>query len=211
VSVVRSTLSSLVSVLADAVAPDSVGVADGGPVPTDPVIVRVITVDRIGRSRRDGPVLDLELGAAVVCTGPRSIENVEQMLGAVERSARYAVSALDPAQTGGGTGLGFIVRVPVTLRLSEPEGPPILEPLQLTTVIGRLLRGIVVGPDGHGLPGASIRSRSSALAVVSDGSGGFSLLSTPDPVQDFIVEYHGQSVAVTAPVDPTLTLAWAPQ
>ncbi|TFD75738.1 hypothetical protein [Cryobacterium psychrophilum] len=209
-SVVRSTLSSLVSVLADAVAPDSVAVSDGGDVPTDPVIVRVVSLDRVGRSRRDGPVLDLELAVAVLCTGPRSLENVEQMLAAVEGSSRYAVVPLQPSESGM-NGLGFRVRVPVPLRMSEPQGPPVLEPLQVTTVIGRTLRGIVVGPDGHGLAGASIRSRASALAVVSDGSGGFSLLSTPDPVQDFIVEYHGQSLAVTAPIDPTLTLAWAPQ
>ncbi|MDH6236117.1 hypothetical protein [Cryobacterium sp. CG_9.6] len=206
-SVVRSTLSSLVSVLADAVKPESVQLSAGGEVTRDPVTVRVVSLDRVGRSRRDGPVLDLELAVAVLCTGPRSLENVEQMLAAVENTSSYAVQPLLPQEPGR---IGFVVRMPVALRLSEPDGPPILEPLHVTTVIGRTVRGIVVGPDGRGLAGVSIRSRASALAVMSDGAGGFSLLSTPDPVQDFVVEYRGQSLAVTAPVDPLLTLTWAP-
>ena len=213
-SVVRSALSALVSVLADAVSPDSVGVFDGGPVPTDPVptdpvIVRVVTLDRIGRSRRDGPVLDLELAAAVSCLGPHSLENVEQMLAAVENISRYLVAPLTP-DLHADAGLGFLVRVPVTLRLTEPGGPPILEPLRVDTVIGRRLRGVVVGPDGHGLAGASIRSRASSVAVASDRAGRFTLLSTPDPIQDFTVEYRGATRLVTAPIDPALVIMWAP-
>lgn len=208
-SVVRSSLSTLVSVLAEAVAPDPVGVWDGGSLPTDPVVVRVVTLDRIGRSRRDGPVLDLELAAAVSCTGPRSLENLEQMLAAVENTSRYSVAPLtaDGHTTGA---LGFLVRVPVTLHLTEPGGPPIREPLQVTTVIGRQLRGVVVGPDGHGLAGASIRSQASAVTVASDRAGRFTLLSTPEPVQDFTVEYRGTTRLVTAAVDPALIISWAP-
>ncbi|MBB5641931.1 hypothetical protein [Cryobacterium roopkundense] len=214
-SVVRSSLSALVSVLAEAVAPDSVGVSDGGgpgstdAVPTDPVIVRVLTLERIGRSRRDGPVLDLELSAAVSCTGPRSLENAEQMLTAVENTSRYSVAPLTP-EASSAAGLGFLVRVPVTLRLTEPSGPAILEPVHVTTMVGRRLSGVVVGPDGRGIAGVSIRSRASSVSVASDTTGRFTLLSSLEAVQQFTVEFRGVTRLVTAPVDPALVLTWAP-
>lgn len=219
-SVVRSSLSALVSVLADAVAPDSVGVSDGGgPVSagavsagarlSDPVIVRVLALERIGRSRRDGPLLDLELAAGVSCTGPRSLENLEQMLAAVENTSRYSVAPLAP-EIAAAAGLGFLVRVPVTLRLTEPSGPAILEPVHVTTVVGRRLSGVVVGPDGRGIAGVSIRSRASSVSVASDTTGRFTLLSSPEPVQQFTVEFRGVTRLVTAPVDPALVLTWAP-
>ena len=213
-SVVRSSLSALVDVLAEAVAPDAVSIEDTGAQSVDaattgPVVVRVVALDRIGRSRRDGPVLDLQLTAAVACTGPHSLENLEQMLAAVENISRYSVEPL-PAAVPAARSLGFLVRVPVTLRLSEPGGPPILEPLRVDTVVGRQLSGVVVGPDGHGLAGASIRSRASSVAVASDRAGRFTLLSTPDAIQDFTVEYRGATRLVTAPVDPALILTWAP-
>ncbi|WP_051973396.1 hypothetical protein [Cryobacterium sp. MLB-32] len=213
-SVVRSSLSDLVAVLADAVVPDSVGVQHGGQpeteaAPTDPVLVRVVALDRIGRSRRDGPVLDLELSAAVACTGEHTLDNLERMMVALENLSRYSVAPLTPELRATGA-VGFLVRVPVNLRLTEPGGPPILEPLQVTTVIGRQLRGVVVGSDGHGLAGASIRARASAVAVASDRAGRFTLLSTSDPVQDFTVEYRGTTRLVTAAVDPALVITWAP-
>jgi hypothetical protein len=197
---VRTSLATLVDVLSSAVAPDSVGLQDGGPIPTDPVVVQVLTVERIGRSRRDGPVLDLELSAAVRCTGPRSLENVEQLLGAIESGAHYAVGPLAPSV--GEDRLGFLVRIPVTMRLPEPEGPPVREPVVVNALVGRHLYGVVVGPDGFGIAGASVRSLASSVEVQSDGKGRFEMLSTPDPVQEFSVGFRGATRQITVDADP---------
>ena len=207
-SVVRSSLDALMGVLADSVAPVPVGIDDGGTPSTDPVVVRVIGLDRIGRSRRDGPVLDLELSAAVRCTGPKCLEHVEQMLRAVETQTHFDTATL-PVTTPAESGIGFLVRVPVTLRLSEPEGPSISTPLEIHTVIGRSLEGVLVGADGSGIGGARIRSSASAVSTSTDSAGHFEVLSTHDPVQEFTVEFRGQTQHVTVPDDPIpLTLHW---
>jgi hypothetical protein len=207
VSALRTSLSQLVDVLAGAVAPDTVGLEDGGEAPADPVVVRVVSVDRVGRSRRDGPVLDLQLAASVRCTGTRSIENVEQLLRAVEDAPQYVVAPLERPLDGGG--LGFLVRVPVALRIQEPDAPLVTEPAVITTIVGRELTGVLFGKDERGLAGARIRSHASGQLAESDGNGRFRLLGTPDDVQEFTVEYRGSARRVTAKADPLpLTIRW---
>ena len=139
VSTVRSSLNALVALLTDVVSPDEVAVeGDAGEPHSAPVFVRPLSVDRVGRSRREGPVLDLELKVAVICTGPRSIENVEQLIRAVEINSNYSVGPLDrscgPADEAW---LGLLMVVPVSLRLDEPQGPPVREPLEVRTVLVR--------------------------------------------------------------------------
>jgi hypothetical protein len=206
-SALRASLSQFVDVLAGAVAPDTVGLWDGGAAPDDPVIVRVLLVDRVGRSRRDGPVLDLQLAASVRCTGGRSIENVEKLLLTVEGTPQYVVTPLERA--AGEDALGFLVRVPVALRIPEPEAPLVREPAVVTTLVGRELTGLLLGKDERGLAGARIRSHASGQQAESDGNGRFRLLSTPDDVQEFTVEYRGSARRVTAKADPLpLTIRW---
>lgn len=206
-SALRTSLSQFVEVLADAVTPDSVGLWDGGEAPADPVIVRVVSVGRLGRSRRDGPVLDLELVASVSCTGPHSIENIERLLVTVEGTPQYVVTPLErPTPVDP---LGFLVRVPVALRIPEPEAPLVREPAVITAVVGRELTGRLLGKDERGLVGAHIRSHASGQQAESDGNGRFRLLSTPDDVQEFTVEYRGSARRVTAKADPLpLTIRW---
>jgi hypothetical protein len=207
VSALRTSLSQLVDVLADAVAPDTVGISDGGAAPVDPVVVRVVSVARVGRSRRDGPVLDLELAASVNCTGTRSIENVEQLLGALEHAPQYIVTPVERAATE--DALGFLVRVPVAVRIPEPEAPLVREPAVITALVGRELAGVLIGKDERGISGARIRSHASGQQAESDANGRFRLLSTPDPVQEFTVEYRGSARRVTANADPLpLTIRW---
>lgn len=207
VSALRTSLSQFIDVLSGAVAPDTVGLEDGDSTPADPVIVRVVSVDRVGRSRRDGPVLDLQLAASVRCTGSRSIENVEQLLRAVEDTPQYVVAPLERARDE--RALGFLVRIPVALRIPEPEAPLVREPAVITTIVGRELTGVLLGRDERGLAGARIRSQASGQQAESDGSGRFRLLGTPDDVQEFTVEYRGSARRVTAKADPLpLTIRW---
>jgi hypothetical protein len=211
VSALRTSLTQLVDVLADAVAPDTVALWNEGAPPADPVIVRLVSVDRVGRSRQDGPVLDVELAASVRCTGPRSIENVEQLLGTVETRPQYVVTPLAPRTEAEPTegALGFLVRVPVALPIPEPEAPLVREPAVVTALIGREVTGLLVGKDERGLAGALVRSHASGRQAETDGSGRFRLLSTPDLVQEFTVQYRGSTRRVTANADPLpLTIRW---
>ena len=204
-STMRASVTELARLLSDAVAPDAVGVHDGDVAPSDPVVLRVVAIDRIGRSRRDGPVLDLELTAAIECTGPRSLEHIEQMLGALESSPLYSVGSFDARRA---PALGFEVRVPLAIRIPEPEASLVRTPLEVTTVVGRLLSGVLVGADGFGIEGARIRAGSSTPAS-SDPRGRFELLSTSDPQQELTVELRGVTRRFTAEADPLpLLIRW---
>lgn len=143
-SSLRSSLELLVGLFAAAVGPDAVVLVTddaeqtpGSPSASDaPVQVRPLSVMRIGRSRRDGPVLDLELRVAVVCSGEYSIDNIESLLRALETTGNYTVGALDPFHGQvSETRLGFVTTVPVSLRLDEPRGPLVREPLVVKTVL----------------------------------------------------------------------------
>ncbi len=135
---VRSSLEMIVKVVKDAAHPLEVGVRTGGAVQDDAeVSVIPVSVERVGRSRRDGPILDLQLTVAVLCTGPTNIDIVEDLFAAVEMHSSYSIGPLDwPVAPPGAAGLGFRVSVPVPVRLTEPHGPPVKEPLTVQTVVG---------------------------------------------------------------------------
>lgn len=198
-SVVRSALTDLMDLLSAAVAPEAVRFDAGDSQDAVPISVRLLAVDRVGRSRRSGPVLDLDVSVTVRCTGPQNVENLEKLLVAVESGSRYStgplgrLDPLDPAQD-----IGFLVHVPVSVGLTEPSAPPVREPLQVRTIVGRSLAGIVVGPDGKGIGGAYVRATAAGAAVSCDPQGRFQLLSTPEPLQQFTVEVKKTSRSYTA-------------
>lgn len=134
---VRSSLEMLTRAIRDAAHPLDVEVREGGTVTAGaPVLVIPMSVDRLGRSRRDGPILDLQLTVAVVCTGSTSIDVVEDLLTALEQHSCYSIGSLNwPVEPPCAPGLGFRVSVPVAVRLLEPHGPPVREPLTVQTVI----------------------------------------------------------------------------
>ena len=224
---VRSSLTELIGILRSAVEPDQLELDDGtlktddGP-PSVPVTVRSTSLSRVGRSRRDGPVLDLELTVAVECRGPRQLDNIEKLLLAVERHSKYTTlpagnanigtsgandaQARNPVQTAL---LGFLVRVPVSVRLDEPSGPPVLEPLIARTVIGRRISGQLLDIHNQGIPNARIRAHSSATAVVSDAAGRFEVLASADELQHFAVAVRGTEREVTATTSTLpVTIRW---
>ncbi|MCF3138373.1 MULTISPECIES: hypothetical protein [unclassified Paenarthrobacter] len=204
---VRSSLSDLLGVLSDAVAPQHVRFDDGSPTavvppPDAPVTVRAVTLSRVGRSRREGPVLDLELRVAVECHGPEQLDNMEQLLLAVELHSQYSVVSngeLPHDEYSGAIqqGLGFLVRIPVSLRFEEPSGPS-TQPAAGTPGAGRRIRGRLVDVHNKGIPDAYIHAHSSASAAVSDATGHFEVVTSTDELQHFAVAVDGTEREVSA-------------
>ena len=133
----RAALDSAVATLTSAVSPTTVHLSsDPTPSDTANVVVELLDLRRIGRSRRDGSLLDLELLTAVHATGPTALDLVEQMLVALEPH-RYDVEPLpaaarrpDPRAPGvePGVELGFQLRIPVSVPMTEPDAPLVTQP-----------------------------------------------------------------------------------
>ncbi|MET4539352.1 MULTISPECIES: hypothetical protein [Micrococcaceae] len=204
---VSSSLSDLLGVLSDAVAPQHVRFDDGSPTavvppPDAPVTVRAVTLNRTGRSRADGPVLDLELRVAVECHGPGQLDTMEQLLLAVELHSQYSVVSngeFRPEEYSGAIqqGMGFLVRVPVSLPFEEPSDPPD-GAVTGTSRAARRIRGRLVDVHNKGVPDAYIHAHSSATAAVSDATGHFEVLASADELQHFAVAVDGTEREVSA-------------
>lgn len=209
-SLARAALTAFVGHVSTAVHPDVVEVAGGSARTPASVVVLPLALERISRSRRDGPLLDLELRAAVVCSGPRDLENAEALLVACERLPSCTVSVLDASDRRPvPSGLGFVVAIPVSVPLAEVVGPPVREPLRIRTTVGHLLRGTVVGADGRGVPGVRIRGHGSAGTAATDASGRFEVLASQDDVHRLTAELDGTSRTVTVdPRDVPVTIRW---
>jgi hypothetical protein len=207
VGVVRSSLTELLGILSDAVSPVRVRFDDGSEPPTGstdaPVTVHAVAMNRVGRSRREGPLLDLELKVAVECHGPTQLDNMEKLLVAIEQNTQYSVVSsgeFQPDEYDGGIrqGLGFLVRVPIGISLDEPSGSPVAEPLLPATAVARLIQGRLVDVHNKGIPEAYIRPHSSATAVVSDPTGHFEVMASADDLQHFVVAVRGTEREVSA-------------
>ncbi|MGP0224153.1 MULTISPECIES: hypothetical protein [unclassified Paenarthrobacter] len=207
-SFVRSSLTDLLGILSDAVAPQRVRFDDGSPTavvppPEAPVTVHAVTLSRVGRSRLDGPVLDLELRVAVECHGPEQLDNMEQLLLSVERHSQYSIVSSGEYRPGEyeksiRDGLGFLVRIPVSLHFDEPSGPPALETLVASNGAARRIHGRLVDSHNKGIPDAYIHAHSSATAVRSDATGHFEVMASPDELQHFAVAVRGTEREVSA-------------
>lgn len=209
-SVSRTALGSFVDLVAATVAPDEVAPPGEQREPRAAVSVVPLALQRVSRSRRDGPLLDLELRVAVVCSGPRDLENTEALLVMLELRSAYTVSSLDRALWPElPPGLGFAASVPVSVRLDEPAGPPVREPLQIRTTVGRRLSGTVVGADGKGVPGVRIRGHVTAGTATSDTAGHFEVLASQDGTQRLTAELDGAARTVTvAAGNAPVTIRW---
>lgn len=223
--VVQTSLTDLVGLLNDAIKPDRITVDDGSrsngsdqggrddpdEPPDSPVTIRPTALTRVGRSRRDGPVLDLELTARVDCRGPRRLDNLEKLLIAVERHSQYTtvMAPESGARKEAEPGLGFLILIPVSVHVEEPSGPPVREPLITRTVVGRTISGRLMDSHNNGIPHARIRVHSSANAVVSDDSGRFEVLASADELQHFAVAVRGTERQLTATTSTLpVTIRW---
>ncbi|MEV8149523.1 hypothetical protein AB0O52_15465 [Arthrobacter sp. NPDC080073] len=204
----RSSLTELLGILSDAVSPARVRFDDGSEPPTGqsidaPVTVHAVAMNRVGRSRREGPLLDLELKVAVECHGPTQLDNMEKLLVAIEQNTEYSVVSSgefqpDEYDAGIRQGLGFLVRVPIGISLDEPSEPPVAEPLLAAAAVARLIHGRLVDVHNKGIPEAYIRPHSSGTAVVSDPTGHFEVLASADDLQHFVVAVRGTEREVAA-------------
>lgn len=197
-SAARTALLGLVGALAEAVEPVPVALDDdGAAAPGESgVRVRPRSLSRIGRSRRDGSVLDLELVAAVGALGPEALELTELMLTALERQSRYTVEPLEA-----GDALAFQVRVPVAVRLEEPVRWRVREPMLLDVRLARSLTGVVLGGDGGALPDALVSASIGGPPAHTDAQGRFRVLVADAPRQSFLVEVRGATRTVDAATD----------
>ncbi|OFI36873.1 hypothetical protein BIU82_12245 [Arthrobacter sp. SW1] len=218
--VVQASLTGLLGILSDAVSPARVHLEDdgepspGGAPPDAAVTVRSVALNRVGRSRRNGPLLDLELKVAVETRGRDCLALMEQMLLAVERHSQYSIVSTGEFEPGEYTasirdGLGFLVRVPVSLAFEEPSGPPVLEPLIAETMVARRIHGRLVDIHNKGIPNAYIRAHSSVTAVVSDATGHFEVLASADELQHFAVAVRGKEREMSASTSSLpVTIRW---
>ena len=199
----RSALADLLGALAHAVEPAPVGIAgssepgDSGSGPDEAgsqVRVRPVSLTRVGRSQRDGAVLDLELVAAVGPEGPEALELAEAMLTALERAPRLSVEPAGP----GDPPLAFRVRLPVAVRLEQPVRWRVEEPMRLDVQVARSLAGVLLDAGGDGLPEARVAARPGGGAATTDKQGRFRVLVAQGDRQSFDVEVRGTTRTIDA-------------
>ena len=114
----RSALETLLATITEALTPAVVGLAGHATDGDDAeVVLTPVALRRVGRSRRDGALLDLELTVAVTTLGPDAIDHLEQLL--VLAETRGLTVWAPPAPPV----LGLTLALPVTVSIDEPTGP----------------------------------------------------------------------------------------
>lgn len=180
--------------------PDDAPAATTGP--DGVVLVRPVSLERVGRSQRAGSVLDLELVAAVRATGPQALELDEAMLVALEPLPRYVV---EPAPQE----LTFRVRTRVGVQLDGPVRWRVSEPLRVEVQIGRPMPGILIGPDGRGVAGAQVSAAVGGRGTSTDADGRFHLHVADVQHQGFVVAVRGTTRTVDASTETApVVLRW---
>lgn len=172
-SATQQALDGLVKVLRE-VAGQKLVAAVGPPdtpLSTRPdVLVTPLSLNRVGRSRRAGALLDLELAVAVEVGGPDVLGLTERLLAVAERTSHARVEPL-PADR---PGFGFVITLPVSVTVTEPSGPPVsqvvVESLPLVAVTGT-----VVDAGGVAQPGVEVQSNPAHLQTTTDAAGRFAL------------------------------------
>lgn len=119
----RQALEAVVALLQAVASPAVVTLTHEDAEPA--VAVTPLSLVRVGRSRREGALLDLQLTLAVAARGPDALSVVERLLVAAETSPHIAVGPLPSDRPG----LGFTLTVGVSVPISEPTGPQVLTPV----------------------------------------------------------------------------------
>lgn len=176
-SVTQRTFEALLGLLTDAAGEARLAVAgeDGAPERPD-VLVTPLSLARVGRSRRLGALLDLELAVAVEVAGDDVLPLTERLLLAAEASAHSRIDPL-PADR---TGFGFVVVLAISVALTEPSGPPVREPVVEVHPL-QAITGTVVDPDGTALRGVEVSSSLTRQRTTTDEAGRFSLPGIAQP------------------------------
>lgn len=125
-SVTQRVFHALVDTLTTAARPASASTTSGiGAAPDAAADVRIspLSLTRLGRSRRLGPLLDLELAVAVEVGSDDVLALTERLLLAAEAAPHLRIEPL-PAQR---PGFGFVVVLGVSVEVPEPVAPAVRE------------------------------------------------------------------------------------
>jgi len=198
-SVTQQVFDGLVRVLSEAAgkAGTRVGQAVAAPPEDRPeVLVTPLTLTRVGRSRRLGSLLDLELAVAVEVAGDDVLALTERLLVAAESGPHLRIGPLpDPT-----TGFGFVVVLGVSVPVTEPSGPPVEESVVHLHSLAAIT-GVVVGPDGRALPDVEVHSSLTRQRTTTDAAGRFSLPGLPRPTT-LTVSRGARSTSYEVPDEP---------
>lgn len=93
------------------------------PADSSNVVLSPLTLTRVGRSRRAGSLLDLELVVAVEASGETIFDLTEQLLLIAETLPHTRLDPLPENRSG----FGLVIGVGVSLDVLEPTGPPVRE------------------------------------------------------------------------------------
>jgi hypothetical protein len=182
----EAALTALVELLAAAATPEPVVIDDGRIVHTDfsGTLVRPLGLERVGRSRRGGAILDLQLILEVTTHGPHALATMERHLVTIELSQLAAQEQSSPPQRPPGQNsvgtMSLVVVVPVSLSLAEPQPPIVTQPPVVEVHFVSRLDGVLVDTDGHAIAGAIVRMAETGVTSVTDTAGRFRLLNTTD-------------------------------
>lgn len=180
----EDVLTALVDLLATEVSPAPVVIDDGHLVRTDlqGTVLRPVALVRVGRSRRGGAILDLELTVEVTTHGPKALATMERHLVTIERSqpgARAEPSSSDRSPADDlACGLSVVVILPVAVCLTEPQPPLVTQQPVVEVHFVTSLDGVLLDMNNHPIIGAVVRLAATGVTCVSDKAGRFRLLTT---------------------------------
>ncbi len=124
-SVTQQAFDALLGVLTEAAGEAGVATSPTGSGERPPVLATPVSLLRVGRSRRLGSLLDLELATAVEVSGEDVLGLTERLLLAAETSPRSRIEPLPRDRSG----FGFVVVQTVSVAVTEPTAPLVREPV----------------------------------------------------------------------------------
>ena len=199
-SATQRALDGLAKTLSDAVDGARFAIVRPGeepPAEQPDVLLTPLSLTRVGRSRRQGSLLDLELSVAVEAYGGDVLDLAERLLLAAETTPHARLDPL-PADR---PGFGFVIAVGVSVDVTEPTGPPVkvveveVQPLVAIT-------GVVVDPDGVPLASVEVHSSLTRQQTTTDVTGRFALTGLSRPTT-LTVSRGARHATVDVPAEPT--------
>jgi len=178
-SATQQALDGLVGALSAVADGASVVVVQPGekpPAERPGVLGTPVGLTRVGRSRRLGSLLDLELAVAVEVGGDEVFDLAERLMLAAETTPHARLEPL-PADR---PGFGFVIAVGVSVEVTEPTGPPVRETVvEVHPMVA--ITGTVVDPDGAAVAGVEVRSSLTRQQTTTDAAGRFALAGLSRP------------------------------
>ncbi len=199
-SATQRALDGLVKAFSDAVDGATVAVVQPGdepPAQRPDVLLTPLSLTRIGRSRREGSLLDLQLSVAVEASGDDVLDLAERLMLAAETAPHAHLDPL-PADR---PGFGFVIAVGVSVDVTEPTGPPVkVVEVEVQPLVG--ITGVVVDPDGVPLASVEVRSSLTRQQTTTDVTGRFALTGLARPTT-LTISRGARHATVDVPAEPT--------